>query len=122
MSDEEASGEGSASLGDGPDERVQAILDQAHERGEEGDFEGMAERLRQGLEDFPNDPFLYCWLGVAEREMGEGGAAYVHFRSALDANPTDPTILATIGSAIAAFDDPLAEGALRTAALMAPDL
>jgi tetratricopeptide (TPR) repeat protein len=122
MSDEEASSESSARSGDAPDERVQAILDQAHEYGEEGDFEAMSERLRQGLEDFPDDPILLCWLAVAERELGQIAAAYVHFRAALDGDPTDPTVLATVGNGIAAFDDPLAEGALRTAALLAPDL
>jgi tetratricopeptide (TPR) repeat protein len=122
MSDERASGEGSAEWTEGPDERVQAILDQAHERGEEGDFEAMSARLREGLEDYPGDPSLLCWLGVAERELGENGIAYEHFRACLAARPTDPTLLATAGSAIAAFDDPDAEGALRTAALMAPDL
>lgn len=115
-------GDGAAGWSDAPDERVQAILDLAQQDGEEGDFATMAERLREGLGDFPQDPYLLCWLGVAEREMGHDGVAYEHFRACLAAEPTDPHLLATAGTAIAAFDDPEAEGALRSAALMAPDL
>ena len=117
MSDE------SASAGaDDQDEAVKALLAQVHERGDEGDFQGMAERLREGLADHPGDPSVLCWLGVAERELGLAGIAYERFRACLAARPSDPNLLATAGNAIAAFDDPEAEGALRTAALLAPDL
>lgn len=114
--------DGSAGWSDASDERVQAILDQAQQHGDEGDFAAMSDRLSEGLRDFPDDPYLLCWLGVAEREMGREGVAYEHFRACLAAEPTDPHLLATAGNAIAAFDDPDAEGALRSAALMAPDL
>lgn len=107
---------------DAPDDLVQSVLDRAHEAGEEGDFATMTERLLEGLEDHPGNPYLLCWLGVAEREQGPGGVAYDHFLACLAARPTDAYILATAGSGIAAFDDPDAEGALRTAALLAPDL
>src|SRR5688572_2738035 len=90
-SDEEATAPGA----DGPDENVQSLLDQAHSYGDEGDFEGMAERLRAGLADHPGDPFLLCWLGVAERELGMAGIAYERFRACLAARPTDPHLLAT---------------------------
>jgi tetratricopeptide (TPR) repeat protein len=100
---------------------VRAVLERAHEMGDDGDFDGMAERLRAGLEDHPGDPFLNCWLGVAERELGLAGSAYRRFRACLDARPTDPHLLATAGNGVAAFDDPDALGALRTAALLAPD-
>lgn len=107
---------------EGPDETVAGVLEQAHEFGDEGDFQGMATRLREGLEDHPGDPYLLCWLGVAERELGLAGVAYERFRACLAARPTDPHLLATAGNGIAAFDDPDALGALRTAALTAPDL
>lgn len=107
---------------DRPDDAVNEVLDRAHQLGEEGDFAGMAEELRAALPDHPGDPFVLCWLGVAEREMGLDGVAYERFRACLAARPSDPHILATAGNAIAAFDDPDAEGALRMAALMAPDL
>jgi tetratricopeptide (TPR) repeat protein len=108
----------------GPDEaaRLEAVLERAGRLGDEGDFEGMAEHLRQALEDFPGDPFVLCWLGVAERELGMNGIAYERFKRCLAAQPTDPHVLATAGNAVAAFDDPDAEPALRAAAVMAPDL
>ena len=122
MSDAVTSASDFPGWADAPDELVQAILDQAHRRGDDGDFQGMAEQLREGLADHPGNPFLLCWLGVAESEMGLAGVAYEHFRACLAARPTDPHLLATAGNAIAAFDDPEAEGALRSAALLAPDL
>ena len=98
------------------------LLQQALGRGEEGDWEGMAEELREALELFPEDPTLLCWLGVAERELGLPGSAYDRFKEALAGAPEDPYILATIGTGLAQFDDPDAEAALRTAAVMAPTL
>ena len=123
MSDDEgADREPGAPGPDEPSDAVRALLDQAHQLGDEGDFAGMAEELRAALLDHPADPFVLCWLGVAERELGLDGVAYERFRACLAARPSDPHLLATAGSAIAAFDDPEAEGALRTAALLAPDL
>ena len=122
MSDPGTSSDDSPGWADDTDELVQVILDQAHRCGDDGDFQGMAERLRDGLADHPGDPFLLCWLGVAELELGIAGVAYEHFRACLAARPTDPYLLATVGNAIAAFDDPEAEGALRSAALLAPEL
>src|SRR5690606_3877043 len=48
--------------------------------------------------------------------------AYEYFRRCIAEEPTDPHLLALAGSGLAAFDDPEAEGALRMAALSAPDL
>lgn len=98
------------------------LLRQALDRGEEGDWETMAQELSAALEDAPDNPALLCWLGVAERELGLEGSAYERFRGALAGGPQDPYLLATIGTGLARFDDPEAEGALRSAALMAPDL
>ena len=106
----------------GPEPGVHEQLERAHEHGDEGDFQGMAERLREGLQEHPGDPHLLCWLGVAERELGLSGVAYERFRACLDARPSDPHLLATAGNGIAAFDDPDALGALRTAALLGPEL
>jgi tetratricopeptide (TPR) repeat protein len=107
---------------EGPEPAVRELLERAHELGDEGDFEAMAERLREALGDHPGDPYLLCWLGVAERELGMMGVAYERFRACLEARPTDPHLLATAGNGIAGFDDPDALGALRTAALLGPDL
>jgi len=101
---------------------LESSLQQAHRFGDEGDLEGMAEHLRGALEDFPGDPFVLCWLGVAERELGMEGIAYERFKQALAAQPEDPHVLATAGNAVAAFDDPDAEAARRAAAMIAPQL
>lgn len=105
-----------------PTQGLDLLLHQARELGEEGDFAGMAERLRDELDAYPGEPALLCWLGVAERELGMEGVAYERFKQALALDPEDPYILATAGNALAAFDDPEAETALRAAAVMAPEL
>ncbi|NIU80224.1 MAG: hypothetical protein GWN71_43835, partial [Gammaproteobacteria bacterium] len=48
--------------------------------------------------------------------------AYERFKQALAQKPEDPHLLATAGAGLAAFDDPEAESALRTAAILAPDV
>ena len=101
---------------------LEEILQRALHLGEEEDWEGMAGALRSALESFPGDPYILCWLGVAEEELGLEGVAYERFKQALSAGPEDPHLLATAGSALARFDDPEAESALRAAAVMAPDL
>lgn len=101
---------------------LDVVLNQARELGEEGDFAGMAERLREELESYPEDPALLCWLGIAERELGLEGVAYERFKQALALDPEDPHILTTAGGALAHFDDPEAETALRVAAVTAPEL
>jgi len=98
------------------------LLERAHSLADEGDWEGTVELLREHLSDFDDDPALHCWLGVAERELGMGGAAYECFKRALALDPEDPYVLATAGNGIATFDDPDAERALRVAALTAPEL
>lgn len=101
---------------------VEALLQQALERGEEGDWEGMSQQLHEALEDHPDEAELLCWAGMAERELGREGVAYELFRRALATGSQDPQVLAMAGNGVAAFDDPDAEGALRTAALLAPHL
>ena len=60
---------------------LDVILNQARELGDEGDFAGMAERLREELENYPDDPALLCWLGIAERELGLVGSQAAVFRT-----------------------------------------
>lgn len=98
------------------------LLETALSFGEEGDWTGAAELLREKLENFSEDPAVHCWLGVAERELGMDGVAYDRFKSALALEPDDPYVLATAGNGIAYFDDPEAEQALRAAALTAPNV
>ena len=101
---------------------LEQLLGRAHTLGEEGDWGGAAELLRDHLEEFDEEAAVHCWLGVAERELGLGGVAYARFKRALELDPTDPHVLATAGSGIATFDDPDAERVLRTAAIIAPDV
>lgn len=98
------------------------LLGRALDLGDEGDWDAMAELLREHLAEFEEEPAVHCWLGAAERELGLEGVAYERFRRALSLGPTDPYVLATAGNGLAAFDDPSAEQALRTAALTAPDV
>lgn len=101
---------------------LEQLLDRALSLADEGDWEGMAELLREHLEAYEDEAAVHCWLGVAERELGLEGIGYERFRRALALNPEDPYILATAGNGVAAFDDPDAELALRTASVMAPDV
>lgn len=101
---------------------LENLLDRALGLADEGDWEGMAELLGEHLADHDGEPAVHCWLGVAERELGMEGVAYERFRRALALNPEDPYVLATAGNGVAAFDDPDAEQALRTAALLAPGI
>ena len=108
--------------GDGAMLDVEAVLREALELGEDGRWDEMAELLSQALEQQEDDPFLLCWLGVAESELDNDGAAYEAFRRCVEQDPTDPHVLALAGAGLAQFDDPDAESALRAAALSAPDL
>ena len=101
---------------------AQEELERAFELGDQRDWEGMAEYLRDTLERHPGDPAVLCWLGVAESELGMDGVAYERFKACVAAEPLDPYLLAMAGSGLARFDDPAAESTLRTAALAGKDL
>jgi Tfp pilus assembly protein PilF len=100
---------------------AEAVAEEARGLGEEERWEEARELLVQALEEHGDDALLLCWLGIATERLGEEGAAYEYYRAALALQPSDPFVLATAGSGAAAFDDPEAEGALRLAALTAPD-
>jgi tetratricopeptide (TPR) repeat protein len=101
---------------------VAEYLTSALQLGEEERWSEMAELLTTALRDLPDDPYILCWLGVAERELGRDGVAYEYFKRAWEEEPIDPELLAMVGSGLAAFDDPEAEAALRAAALTGPDV
>jgi len=105
-----------------PETDIEPILRRALDLGEDGEWEAMADHLEEALEDDEENPYYLCWLAVAEREMGLDTMAYEHFKECLEQQPDDPHVLATAGNAVAAFDDPDAEAALRTAAMTAPEL
>jgi len=101
---------------------VEGTLHEALALGDEGRWQEMADVLARGLRDEPDDPYLLGWLGVAERELGNDGAAYDYFKRCIAAEPVDPMLLALAGAGLAAFDDPEAESTLRAAALTGPEL
>lgn len=101
---------------------VSEILNQALQLGEEERWSEMAEALNTALRDVPDDPYVLCWLGVAERELGRDGVAYEYFKRSWQEDPLDPELLAMVGAGLAAFDDPEAEAALRAAALTGPEV
>jgi len=101
---------------------IESTVQQAIALGDEGRWLEMAQLLAKALQETPDDPYLLGWMGVAEQELGNEGAAYDYFRRCLAQDPLDPHLLALAGSALAAFDDPDAEGALRAAALTGPDI
>ena len=97
-------------------------LERALAFGEDERWDEMADALVRALRDDPEDPYLLGWLGVAERERGNDGAAYEYFKRCVAQDPLDPQLLALAGSGLAAFDDPEAETTLRAAALSGPDM
>jgi len=101
---------------------VEEVLQEAFALGDEERWQEMAELLARAVTDEPEEPFLLGWLGVAERELGNDGAAYEYFKRCIQAEPLDPQLLALAGAGLAAFDDPEAEATLRAAALTGPDL
>ena len=54
---------------------VEAVLREALELGEEGRWEDMATLLSETLDRQEDDPYLLCWLGVAEGDLGTVVAA-----------------------------------------------
>ncbi len=98
------------------------MLEHAYGLGQERAWAEAAEALRRALVEHPDDPFVLCWLGVTERELGLGSLALQRFKACLAARPRDPHVLVTAGNALAAVDDPDAEPALRAAAMLSPEL
>lgn len=101
---------------------LEQLLEKALGLADEGEWTAMADLLRDSLTEHDKEPAVHCWLGVAERELGMEGVAYERFKRVVALGSEDPYVLTTAGSALAWFDDPDAEAALRTAALVAPDI
>ena len=95
------------------------MLEHAYGLGQERAWAEAAEALRRALVEHPDDPFVLCWLGVTERELGLGSLALQRFKACLAARPRDPHVLVTAGNALAAVDDALRE--LQAAAKLEPD-
>lgn len=101
---------------------LQLRLQEASELSDEGSWAEAFEILRDEEERFPRDPTLLCMLGVAASEVDAGGLAYDYFRRCLAEQPSDPFLLVPLGTGLARYDDPDAEGVLRLAVLSAPEL
>ncbi|MDP9349793.1 MAG: hypothetical protein M3P24_11745, partial [Gemmatimonadota bacterium] len=100
---------------------VDAVVAEAQTLGEEERWDDAHSLLLEALEEQGDAPLLLCWAGIAAQRLGNDGEAYDFFRRALAQQPEDPFVLSASGNGVAMFDDPEAEGALRTAALTAPD-
>jgi Flp pilus assembly protein TadD len=105
---------------DAGDEVLEDAIRQAASLGDEERWDEARDLLRETLEDAPDDPALFCWLGIASQRLGADGEAYEYFRRCLAQQPSDPFLLASAGSGLAALDDPEAESVLRLAALSGP--
>jgi len=106
-----------------PDEAtaaVDALVAEAESLGAEERWDQAQTLLLEALPDYPRDPLLLCWLGIACERVGAESEAYDFFRRCLAEEPSDPFILAAAGTGVAMYDDPDAEGALRLAAITAP--
>jgi Flp pilus assembly protein TadD len=105
-------------------ERAEAIEEaaaRAQSLGEDDRWDEAYEVVAEALDEEGEDALLLTWAGIAAQRLGEESQAFDHFRAALALGPADPFVLAAAGSGLSALDDPAAEGALRTAALTAPD-
>jgi Flp pilus assembly protein TadD len=100
---------------------AEALVAEAESLGEQDRWHEAHQLLADELESHAEDPRVLCWLGIAAQRLDEEGEAYDMFRRALALQPEDPFVLAVAGTAVAALDDPAGEGALRMAALTAPD-
>ena len=99
---------------------VAEMVAEAESLGAEERWEEARELLLEALPDHESDALLLCWLGIASERLGDEGEAYEFFRRSLAQAPTDPFVLAAAGTGVSAYDDPDAEGALRLAAITAP--
>jgi Flp pilus assembly protein TadD len=100
---------------------LEALVARVAEMGEDERWEEAYALLLDAWDDHAEAPQYLCWLGISAQRTGLESEAYDHFRRSLALEPSDPFVLAACGSALSTLDDPAAEAALRTAALIAPD-
>lgn len=100
----------------------EARLQSAARLADEGRWEDAYDLLHDLEDGHGEDPTLLCLLGSVSNELCAYDRAHDYFARTVAAQPADPLVLVTAGAALARWDDPQAEGALRLAALTAPDL
>ena len=67
---------------------AEQVLEKALSLADEGEWEAMADLLRESLAYHGQEAAIHCWLGVAERELGLEGLAYERFKRALRISPS----------------------------------
>ncbi|MBD0320884.1 MAG: hypothetical protein ICV87_11160, partial [Gemmatimonadetes bacterium] len=102
-------------------EMDEATVAEAQALGEEERWDEAHSLMVEALDEHGESALLLCWAGIAAQRLGNDSEAYDFDRRALSRQPEDAFVLAAAGSGVALFDDPDAEGALRMAALTAPD-
>ncbi len=103
-------------------EDIEDRLLEASRLAEEGDDAGALELLLSLEPRHSDNPTLLCMIGVVAAHSGAEGMAGDFFRRCLALEPMDPELLLRAGAGLAELDDPEAEPALRSAALLAPDM
>ncbi len=103
-----------------PDEIDDRLLE-ASRLAEDGDESAALELLLSLEPSHAENATLMCMIGVVAGHNGADGMAGDYFRRCLALEPIDPELLLRAGAGLAALDDPEAEAALRSAALLAPD-
>lgn len=101
---------------------LDARLHEASRLTDEGRWNEAFELLREMEPDHSGSAMLLALLGTVASEMEARGLAYDYFRRGIASQPTDPDVLVLLGTGLARFDDPEAEGVLRLAAITAPHL
>jgi predicted Zn-dependent protease len=114
------SDEGQQQASEARAEAIEEAIGNAQSLGEDDRWDEAYAQLAATLDEQGEDALLLAWAGIAAQRLGEDSEANDRFRAALALEPADPFILAVAGSGLATVDDPAAEGALRTAALIAP--
>lgn len=98
------------------------ILLEANRLSEEGlDAEALSLLLEAEPENQENAALL-CMIGALSAHLSADGMAVDFFRRTLELEPTDPRILITAGSGLAAVGAPGGEPALRLAAVTHPEM
>src|SRR5690606_13911226 len=98
--------------GDAPLE-LDSRLHEASRLTDEGNWSEAFELLREMESDHAGSALLLAMMGTVASEMEARGLAYDYFRRSLAGQPTEPEVLILLGTGLARFDDPDAEGVLR---------
>ena len=89
----------------------------------ERDFKGALASYQEALKRLPNNSFVYQYLGIVQRRLGQWTEAEVNYKKALELDPRDVALLTTMGlefyGYLRRFDD--AHAVVDRALQIAPD-